>query len=265
MSFYKLQPQQYVLARPLFTGFMGMHLSAAATLDVTTPGHLFVDDPDNPAAAFMIAAEGSYLVGTPHHAAFNQALGQRLPDLFHGGAIALMCQTDEWPVAALFDDHPFETIARRYYVCHRVTHDWKAHLPESCTVRRIDRALIAEFGDALPRHILGWMQGWGSIDQFLQFGFGFVTVDANSVVVSWSLCDAVSDERCEIGIHTREDARRLGYGAITAAAAAEYALHNGCVQVGWHCDEDNHGSIGVADRVGFNHEANFSLFFATYP
>jgi len=81
-------------------------------------------------------------------------------------------------------------------------------------------------------------------------------------VVSWSLADCRSGDACEIGIHAVKEHRRRGLATITAAAAVEYALSNGYSMVGWQCSEDNLGSVGTAEKVGFERERDYALWCA---
>jgi len=80
--------------------------------------------------------------------------------------------------------------------------------------------------------------------------------------VSWSLADCRSGDACEIGIHTAEPYRRRGLATLTAAATVEYALSNGFSTVGWQCSEDNLGSIGTAEKVGFERERDYTMWYA---
>ena len=45
--------------------------------------------------------------------------------------------------------------------------------------------------------------------------------------------------------------RRRGLATIVVAATVAHALAAGYHEVGWHCSEDNQGSQGVAEKVGF--------------
>jgi GNAT superfamily N-acetyltransferase len=102
---------------------------------------------------------------------------------------------------------------------------------------------------------------WGSVSDFMKKGFGFSTIHGKQIV-SWSIADCASGNACEIGIHTHEDYRRQGLATLTAAAAVDYVLSNGFTQVGWHCDEYNLGSIGVAEKVGFKLERKYIQYYA---
>ncbi|NIO43930.1 MAG: GNAT family N-acetyltransferase, partial [Burkholderiales bacterium] len=72
--------------------------------------------------------------------------------------------------------------------------------------------------------------------------------------------DYVSGERCEIGVNTVWDHRRRGLGTLTAAATAAHAVDLGFTTIGWHCWDNNVGSIGVAQNVGFVRIADYDVF-----
>ena len=130
-------------------------------------------------------------------------------------------------------------------------------IPEGYEVHRVDWNLINNAEINIPKHMTGWMNtNWGSIEAFIKNGFGFCTIH-ESEVVSWSICDCVSGNQCEIGIRTAPDYRRQGLATITAAAAVDFGLSKGYTQVGWHTDEHNYGSIGVAESVGFVKERDY--------
>jgi len=216
----------------------------------------------------MVSPEGCYLVGNPRIARFNRAFNQALGtgELFDRdvSVLFLVVYPKGWrdQFASLVAPRPFQAVERYHYVCRSVQHDWRAALPEDCRVRPIDRAQLAEQGEALPDHILGWMKGnWGSAEAFLRHGFGTLTACGGDVV-SWSLADCASGRASEIGIRTGPSHRRRGLAAATAAANVELALSSGFDVVGWHCPRDNVGSIHTAEKVGFELERVYRAYFA---
>jgi RimJ/RimL family protein N-acetyltransferase len=263
--FYRLDKTDYKNARPLFRA-LEFHLTSAAVLDGNNPGLVVVDDQRNPQSAFMLSPEGCYLAGRSDKDAFNRALGQairekRILDV-PVEALWVICATASWEKQLADLVAPFHPakIARRHYVCRALKHDWRAHLPDGFEAHRLDEAFLNRPGLTLPDHIKSWMEGnWGSTADFLQRGFGTVTLCANECV-AWSLADCRSGDACEIGIQTAKPYRRRGLAAITAAAAAEYALSHGFSRVGWQCSEDNLGSIGTAEKVGFVKERNYTMY-----
>jgi RimJ/RimL family protein N-acetyltransferase len=264
---HELKRADYENVRPLFQS-LRFHLASAAVLDGNNPGRVFVDDPIQPQAAFMLSPEGCYLAGDADQRAFIQALNQAVViDRALGDDVRvlfLVVGSERWRdrLPAVFDPYAPLEMQRRHYVCRQLRYDWRASLRGGQAVRRIDRSLLAAPELTVPDHVMTWMEGnWGSVDRFLRDGFGFATVSGDEIV-SWSLTDCVSGDQCEIGIHTAPAHRRRGLATITAAATVDHALSHGFTQVGWHCPEDNLGSIGTAEKVGFQRERDYSAYFA---
>ena len=270
---YKLDPANYEKARPLFRA-LEFHLSGAGVLDGNNPGQVFVDDPARPQSAFMFSPEGCYLAGDPDHDTFNHTLREALhgKQLFDERVdeLCFICSvaSREKQLAIMLNPWQPIKILRRHYICRELKYDWQANISDGFAVHRLDNAILNQPGLSIPDHIKGWMQNnWGSTADFLQRGFGFVTIHNEAAsaaqVVSWSLADCRSGTACEIGIRTAEPYRRRGLATITAAAAVEYALSNGFSTVGWHCSEDNLGSIGTAEKVGFERERDYCLYYVS--
>jgi RimJ/RimL family protein N-acetyltransferase len=277
----ELDRADYDKARLLFEP-LAYHLTSAAVLDGNSPGKVFVDDPACPQTAFMFSPEGCYLAGDPGNDAFNRALNGAIytGEVLDAGVEALffVCHPESWVrqlAVVLAPRQPIE-MPRRHYVCRGLKIDWRASVPDGYAVRRINAELLKDAGLKIPAHVWSWMENnWGSPASFLEKGFGFVgrtdgrTINVRNVrtmysgeVVSWSLADCVSGDACEIGIHTARPFRRRGLATITAAAAVDYALSHGFSAVGWQCPEDNLGSIGTAEKVGFERERDYTMYYA---
>jgi hypothetical protein len=82
----------------------------------------------------------------------------------------------------------------------------------------------------------------------------------NDRIIVWSNADCASGDRCEIGIFASEHYRRKGFASITAAAAVEFSFKSGFLAVGWHCEDHNYGSIGVARKVGFTKKTDYIMY-----
>jgi hypothetical protein len=63
-----------------------------------------------------------------------------------------------------------------------------------------------------------------------------------------------------MGINTAWHHRRRGLGTLTVAANAAHAIDRGFSTIGWHCWDNNVGSIGVARKVGFVQAASYDIF-----
>jgi hypothetical protein len=58
----------------------------------------------------------------------------------------------------------------------------------------------------------------------------------------------------------RLELSQTGVGTLTTAATSVQALARGFSQVGWHCWDNNVGSIGVAEKVGFKRATDYDVF-----
>jgi RimJ/RimL family protein N-acetyltransferase len=247
---------------------MHFNVSIAGVLTRNSPGTICVDQPDTPHVVFLMSPEGIYLAGDGPSTDQLSALKKHVVDLMENHGIEdlwLTCDSAWQPVLDDFLPRPPLRVPRQHYVCTDLAFDWRTHLPEGFAVHRIDQTLLARAELIIPDHVYDWIaNNWGTQENFLAHGFGFVTETLNThKVISWSLCDCIGDYTCEIGIHTHPDYRRQGFAVLTSAAAVDYALAQGLRLVGWHCNAENFGSQRTALRVGFTLERNY-VTFATF-
>jgi RimJ/RimL family protein N-acetyltransferase len=269
---HKLDEEDYENVRPLFRE-LDFNLIIAAVIERTSPGRIYVDNISKPQTAFLCSVEGYYLAGNEDNPQFNASLNRLIVDeIFAGDTVrpdetdvAIGFHPDSWAnrMPTIFKGRLPLTAHRRHYICTKLkVSDWKNRLPQEFEIRRANESLIQSLDLEVPNHLTEWMKiNWGSIAAFQQKGFGFCTLYGNRIV-SWSVADCASGDACEIGIHTHEDYRRKGLATLTAAAAVDYWLSHGGRSVGWHCDEYNLGSIGVAEKVGFRLERKYVHYYA---
>ncbi len=269
---HELKRRNYSTVLPLFEE-LEWNLITRAAVEGTSPGRIYADSVAHPRTAFMCTAEGYYLAGNDNNNEFNTSLNKLIFDRIFAGDtvrkdetdVAIGFHPDSWidKMPTIIQGRIPLTTARRHYICTKLEADnWKNDIPEGFQVNRIDEELLRMPQLELPEHITGWMKtNWGSISSFMKKGFGFCTLH-DKYIVSWSLADCVSGNACEIGIHTREDYRRQGLAALTAAATVDYALSSGFRYVGWHCDEYNLPSIKTAEKVGFKLERKYIQCYA---
>jgi RimJ/RimL family protein N-acetyltransferase len=270
---HQLDQTQFGRTSALFTGIAAYQLSGASVIDGSMPGNIWVDDVESPQSGYMESPEGMFLAGEPGNRAFNCALNEYFrTNLFDvADAITSVWLTYYPPgwgdkLMGLLYPRDLLICPRRHYVCHQLAVDWRARLPEGFSVRRIDADLLAHDQLTIPDHVNDWvMDNWRSVENYMAHGFGFCTIhDQEKRIVSWSLADCVHGEGCEIGIQTLPEYRRRGLATITAAAAVDHALTNGYAWVGWHCNDDNLGSRGVAEHVGFELERHYVTTYAMF-
>ncbi len=262
--FQELAANQFETIRPLL-GSIGHLLSATAVVEGTSPGRIWVDWPDHPSLALLRTPEGHMLAGdlpgSDCAASLKQLLVEQLyPRAREEGWWYFHFELPDQSWQALLSDVlgvPCPVwIAREYYVMRSPKTDWRADLPDGFEIRRVDRALL-DGDSASVERIRGWGEGsFGSLDAFLERGFGFC-VTRGDEIVSWCISDCVSGDRCEIGIHTAEPYRRRGLATCAAAATVEHCLQNGLTHIGWHCDKVNVASAATARAAGFEKERDY--------
>lgn len=264
---YELNKSEYEKLRPLFKE-LDYNLIISAVIEGTSPGRIYVDTIINPRTAFLCSVEGYYLAGYADNETFNNLLNRLIVEKIFAGDtlrkdetdISIGFHPDSWEdkMEVIFRGRPPLKAARRHYVCNELkVVDWKDQIPKGFSAQRVDEKLLRKSGLKIPDHMADWMEiNWGSVKHFLRKGFGFCMLHGREVV-SWCMADCVSGNACEIGIHTRSDYRRRGLATLTAAATVDYCLSHGFTSVGWHCDEYNFGSRGVAEKVGFELERKY--------
>lgn len=222
----------------------------------------------------MATTEGWFLAGNPNVPRFNLGLKK----LFHNmilkrefyspvnprflSYLFFYIDSDDWKIVFpdVFDIRIPLPVHRIHFTCSSVLLDWKENIPEGYRLLHVDTTLdIASL--EIPKDINEWIEYY--LDYQLTLGFGMCLVHGNKIVV-WVNPDCASGNECEIGIITTEEYRLKGLGALTAAAAVEYCFSRGYSIVGWHCEEENYGSIGVAKKVGFHTEREYIQYICMF-
>lgn len=97
------------------------------------------------------------------------------------------------------------------------------------------------------KYEIEWM--WPSLERFWENGFGTAAViDAN--IICWCTAEYVSKSKCGVGIEVIDEFQNKGIATGTTAHFLEQCLNRNIV-AHWECDQDNIGSVRVAEKVGF--------------
>ena len=271
----ELGTDQYESVRYLFQE-LDYSLSIQAAIEGNNPGRIFVDEVDYPRIALGLTVEGYLLVGDHTNAKTNEALRHLFKERIFTGEVfingnssmSLAVHPQSWAekLPALIPTHEIEALDRFYYVCRSVKFDWRNHLPDGYSVKRVDREFLESDQVIFSEDIRDWMdfeQVWGSEEDFYTKGVSFCVLYENKVV-SWCTSDCTAGERIDVGIFTLPAYRRQGLGTLVVAATTDYCLDYGFKTVGWHCNADNIGSWKTAERVGFERNREYTYYYYMY-
>jgi GNAT superfamily N-acetyltransferase len=277
--FIKLEKTEYPLVAHLFTP-LAHNLSIASVIDGICKGWIYCDDPVEPSSAFMGTFEGYFLGGYAGNNAFNSGVGERVQQMVKGDTVRPNSRylefefTDpEWlhQLDTIFQGREPLTYFRRHYRCSGLAlTNWRDKVPRGFKVQFVDRELlhnkVVELEDRRDSgfHPFEWALAFGSIDNYLKYGFGSAVMDGDCMV-SWSMSDCVTGNHAEIGIYTMPEYRRRGLASIAAAAAVENCLKQDIETVGWHCNDGNTASQRTAEKVGFEHINTFERHYILRP
>ncbi len=258
----ELHPSEFAGVAPLLEGIQQKALPSAICQGYS-PGRIFVDRRDRPQLILVWSALGYYFIaGSPvlaHAVKASRVLREIfVPASQAGGesSFILVPAQAGWKehLPALLPGQEVIEIYRRPFQFNLAQFQalpaWQARIPPGCQLRIMDAALTEKLG-APP--------GWFSSEAFLANGLGIALFAGDEIA---SLCVSVfaSRERMEMDIHTEEKHQRKGFAALAASAFIEECLRRG-KQPNWECFWENKASTALAEKLGFQAEADYPVYY----
>jgi RimJ/RimL family protein N-acetyltransferase len=244
-----------------------------AVLTNVHPGRVFVDNTEQPRTALVTRDDyWCFLGGDPGNDAFNRALNRAIWDREfiapNASMLLFTCHPQDWRgnLAAVFSPRRPIPARRRHYVCEKSTYDWQSALPLGVALQPMDDSLLRRSDLRIPDEVAQTIRKWRSLARSGARDFGFVAIQESetrrtSEVVSWVTVDAVVEGVGDAGLFTEPRHRRRGLATVTTAAAMEHGLAHGLSAVHWTCAEDNAGSIRIAEKLGFERQPDYLLYY----
>ena len=242
----KIEHETYSVAQTILAELSSIHVAVASVLDGTIDGEVWVDNPASPRVAVVANGDAYYLAGSPDTEADVLAgLRETLPDWAY-----LFAETRWVP-------HLSKAWSNAYAIPHprvRMGHVAGTALPAvrqpgpGFEILPVDRALF----DRNPGNLdvlEDCVEGWTSPDAFFDLAVGYCALH-NGQIVSHSLTDSVSGQRCEVGVGTESDFRRQGLGRVVASMTIAECVRRGLHGVEWHSHASNKGSIAIGKSIG---------------
>lgn len=263
----ELTKSAFKKVKDLFTPF-DYQVIIDSLLEGDSEGRIWVDDLVSPKSALMLSTQGYFLVGDPNNGSFNEGLRDLILEFidtryfpfYEGCENFFFYTTEEWiprfPI--LFPTRqPFEIHRNHFIIMNEAPlFDWKTCLPEDYEVKQVDATLEIEKYE-FEVDVKKWVGQ--EINAMIRRGYG-ACISHKNRIIAWCNADCAFGDRCEIGIFTSKKYRKRGFGSITVAAAVEFSFKAGFRTVGWHCEDHNYGSIGVARKVGFTKKLDYIMY-----
>ena len=269
----ELTPQEFEKIRPLVLS-IDDHLAIYGILSGAVPARVYVDDPEQPQAAFVRAGQRYYLLGACDNPRFNQELRQLFfehiyPQERQNGSVMFMLYyaPEAWEGVIpqiLSGKFPIRT-RRQYYEFRNPRPDWRTLLPDGFSMVFIDHDFLQTYPQLNHMHDLleEMCSERPSVEDFLEKSFGVCLVNGDDLA-GWCLSEYNQPGRCEIGIASMQPYQRRGLATLMTGSFVEYALFSGVTRIGWHCYSDNLPSVATALKAGFVKVSDYPAFFAWF-
>jgi len=271
-SLIKLKPEEFSLSREILEP-IDIQLALLSLLDGESAGEVYLDNKDDPQAAFAWTMKRYFLAGKSNIIEFNQAVKKLfVTEIFPKGIdrgegnFSLFYSPEDWET--VIPEDIFEEIypkePHHYYRCRKLNKSWQEILPDGYTLVEIDEALLESTGMKNHADLIEEIHSeCVSVAYFLENRFGYCVLHEDQLV-TWCLSEYNSGACCEVGIATQPDHRRKGLATAASLALVEKALGSGYQEVGWHCYAGNEPSVATALAAGFEKVCQYPAYWVSY-
>ncbi|HEX8684373.1 MAG TPA: GNAT family N-acetyltransferase [Ardenticatenaceae bacterium] len=255
---YELAPTQFGVIAPLAEGVWTDRALIDSVAEGTRDARVFVDDAEQPRAAFLCVREGDYyLLGDPSPSplrqfikdtpgeaeVFNQIFAYFLPQAGWQEALA----EDSEGAIEFFKVRAFRFLKRTIAPLEV----WQKEARADVTVQQINEHLLrgVDEGRIHTNHEFSREH----LEMIAGERFGFcVVVEGEVASVAWAY--ATSSRFSSLFIDTAEPFRRQGLATLACAAFIDYSLAHGMEPL-WACLDSNLASAATALKLGFEEVA----------
>lgn len=236
-----------------------------------TPAEIYVNHLQNPTISIVCEGHGFYFGGQAlENAQYleavdffqQQILDEQRKEKLRIAKIYYSSEAWEKILIDMLQEFKPE-IYRRILFQHRLEN--RVHQPDlerDVIIKEIDGELLnSQLGFREPV-IDEIIYMWGSLDKFLQSGFGYCAIKEQKIV-TWCTQEYKSKNFCGIGIETLKDYQKQGMATVTV----KHFLKK-CAQLNiiphWDCWKNNLPSIRVAEKNGFEKLIESKILFIRF-
>lgn len=269
MSFVRIESDRYHLVEGLLKGSESVFTPCPLSiLEGTIDGIVFVDNQDQPKCAAVLSTDfiGGRLIGDALNGEFNEGFIAMMKEhiLSKNGSsnfrLFWSAASETWDelIFRIFGYNVFRISRTQFQFDKDI---FEALAPEEThpNVHRIDAATINSH-ESLRREIEGL---WGSAENYLQHGVGWVAISSEGRVMGRCNAAFVGGGSAELAIQVNKGVRGQGIGFQLARNFIRDCLDRG-VTPNWTCDTQNVPSFKMAQKLGFQADANYNFFASVY-
>jgi len=247
-------------------------------VELTFNQFIWVDDLNEPSVGFLWDRYHCYYIaGTTSNTEFNTALKNLLINKVIPKAIEknrdiykIEYSSIQWePILEVLLKKTLPIKSARVFYAYKKQKipEWKDIPLNDFTVRKINKQLLNSTIKNVDTIIDEINQCWNSIDDFLNNGFGFCLihkpVNEETSVQGWCTAEYFSEDKCGIGIETFYTYQRRGFATAMTSAFVKHCLSVN-IRPHWDAMANNHASIRVAEKVGFERIQDYTVLFGSF-
>ena len=271
---FELQARIFSSVSHLFSDLERYYLVIQAVIEGIIPGRIWVDNIQNPKTAFLCDKWRFFLSGEPNNSQFNKELSKMILNEITPDAKTRNYERfshhftpESWrsrPDILLEKFRLKECDVYYMFNTHRksLLNDIVKKIPSNLRIEKLSPDILENSASIHAQNLEKMIsQYWGSVENFLENGFGFCLTE-NEKMICWCMTDYIVGNRTEVGVETHEEYRGRGFASITAAATVNHCLKKGIDQIGWQSWKSNIASAKTAKKLGFEKVGESVVYFA---
>ncbi|BFH70393.1 GNAT family N-acetyltransferase [Paenibacillus dendritiformis] len=229
------------------------------------PGHVWADNAINPSTAIVWSSglEGFNFMGSANNTFFNQSIASFIdhdiiPFLRDKkiDSFEFSVDTDDWypAIYQFIGNRKIDESFQYVYKSNLNNHESLClnHVVPYQAVE-IDQAFALELMNGEMKNadfLLTYIgQYWGTLDNFLEKGYGYAALTANKEVASLAISSAMYGSTHAIGVETLEDYQRQGLSSSLVKLLL-HKFNEKQIIAWWDCMESNIASQKTAEKAG---------------
>lgn len=242
-------------------------------------GRVWTDSLDNPVSALVWSEglEAFQFMGS----ALNEEFNHNIKSLIEGIILPFLAAKNMDCFEFSFDEEAWVPLITKALSDKDIKADWQRvykskvgsqidgviELPNSYSLYRIDSGFVSSLENSKivrnQEFLIDYIvQFWGTVDNFLSSGHGYVAVSEDEIV-SFSLTSFLFDKTFSIGVETLEQHRRKGIaGKLTSILLKD--LNEKGYNIWWDCMDSNIASQKTAECSGLVLDHKYKVYWFTF-